>query len=137
MLGGGGAARAIVYGLAGTVSHIDVIARRPDAVGWTAALAWSDATLRERLAGADLVVDTTPIGLNDHEPHGIPLDALPPTAWVSSLIYHRETALVRDAKFIHLQTHDGRAMLVHQGARAFSIWTGRPAPIEVMATALG
>jgi shikimate 5-dehydrogenase len=31
---------------------------------------------------------------------------------------------------------DGRGMLVHQGARAFSLWTGRPAPVDVLAGAL-
>ena len=120
ILGAGGAARAIAHGIPGAI----VVTRAR----------WGElATL---FADADLVVDATPVGLDDREPHGLPLDALPHTAVVASLIYHRRPAILRDAEARGLATHDGAAMLVHQGARAFTIWTGRPAPVDAMEQAL-
>lgn len=137
LLGAGGAARAVAYGLRdrGTVT---VIARRPEAVPWTRALPWTE--LRAAFADADLVVDCTDAALSTDDERtlvdGLPLDALRPSAWVSTLIYHRATVLLERAKERGHSTLDGRAMLVHQGARAFSIWTGSPAPVDAMSRAL-
>jgi shikimate dehydrogenase len=139
LLGAGGAARAVAYGLRdrGTTT---VIARRPAAVPWTRALEWTDANLRSAFASADLVVDCTPAGLATHDERtlvdALPLDELQPQAWVSTLIYHRQTLLLERAKERGHSTVDGRAMLVHQGARAFSIWMKSPAPIDAMTRAL-
>lgn len=137
ILGAGGAARAVAYGLrAGRA--VEVIARR--SVEWATAWPWTTENLRDAFERADLVVDTTPVGLDDTGEaafvDALPLDALRPHAWVSSLVYHRTPLLLDRAKARGLATLDGRAMLVHQGARAFTIWTGRPAPIEVMTRAL-
>lgn len=139
LLGAGGAARAVAYGLRerGTV---EVIARRPAAVAWTRAHPWSEEQLRRAFAEADLVVDCTPVGLSIGDERalvdGLPIDDLRPSAWVSTLIYHRSTILLERAKERGHSTVDGRAMLVHQGARAFSIWTRSPAPIDAMTRAL-
>jgi shikimate dehydrogenase len=130
LLGAGGAARAVTYGLR---DHgvVEVIARRPTAVLWTRALPWTDEQLRASFAGADLVVDCTPAGLSSGDERalvdGLPIDELRPHAWVSTLIYHRSTILLERAKERGHSTVDGRAMLVHQGASAFSIWTASPA----------
>ncbi len=154
LLGAGGAARAVAYGLragdegggggaAGEGGADDdrlaVIARDPDRVTWAHAAPWTDAHLRAAFARADLVVDCTPAGLGDGEAafvDALPLDALRPGAWVASLIYHRPTILLERARSRDHSTVDGRAMLVHQGARAFTIWTGQPAPIDAMTRAL-
>jgi shikimate dehydrogenase len=139
LLGAGGAARAVAYGLRDR-GVVDVIARRPAAVSWTRARPWTDEQLRSAFADADLVVDCTPTGLSTDDERtlvdGLPLDELRPGAWVSTLIYHRSTILLERAKERGHSTVDGRAMLVHQGARAFSIWTKAPAPIGAMARAL-
>jgi shikimate dehydrogenase len=55
---------------------------------------------------------------------------------VATLVYHRRTILLQRASAGGHSTVDGRAMLVHQGARAFTIWTGLPAPVEAMARAM-
>jgi shikimate dehydrogenase len=142
LLGAGGAARAVAYGLraAGVPDdRLAVIARHPERVAWTAAEPWSVDRLREAFAAADLVVDCTPAGLGDGEAAfvaALPLDALRPAAWAATLIYHRRTIWLERARGRGHSTVDGRAMLVHQGARAFAIWTGRPPPIEAMARAL-
>ncbi|MBA3455637.1 MAG: shikimate dehydrogenase [Deltaproteobacteria bacterium] len=138
LLGAGGAARAVAYALrAGTV---DVIARRPDEVTWTRARPWSDEQLRAAFGLADLVVDCTSLGLGGADEiavtDALPLDALPREAWVATLVYHRATRLLERALDLGRPTLDGRAMLVHQAARAFGIWTGQAAPIEIMTKSL-
>lgn len=138
VLGAGGAARAVAYGLRDHT--VEVIARRPAAVAWTAALPWTEPQLRASFAAADLVVDCTPAGLDNDDERvmvdALPLDALAPGAWVATLIYHRPTILIERARARGHSTLDGRAMLVHQGARAFAIWTKTRAPIDVMTRAL-
>jgi len=140
ILGAGGAGRAIAHGLElARASAIDVIARAPDRVAWTAARPWTASELRAAFARAELVVDATSIGLADRDADAIdalPLDALPAGAWVASLVYHRRTRLLERAAAAGYSTVDGRGMLVHQGARAFAIWTGAPPPIAAMRGAL-
>lgn len=139
VLGAGGAARAVAYGLRERAS-VEVIARRPEAVAWTRARPWTPAELRAAFAGADLVVDCTPAGLANADEvafaDALPLDALPARAWVASLIYHRTPIVLERAKERGHSIVDGKAMLVHQGARAFTIWTRAPAPIDAMTRAL-
>jgi shikimate dehydrogenase len=129
LLGAGGAARAVAYAVRGA-RHVDVVARRPEAATWTAVTRWTPEALRDALARADLVVDCTPAGLHAEADtafaDAVPLDALAPGAWVVSLVYHRRTSLLERASRRGHSTLDGAAMLVHQGARAFAIWTGRP-----------
>jgi shikimate dehydrogenase len=140
ILGAGGAARAVAYGLrAAHAGALDVLARRPDQVAWTAARPWSTTSARECFARADLVVDATPIGLADGDAaalDALPLEALPGAAWVATLIYHRRTLLAERAAERGHVIVDGRGMLVHQGARAFAIWTGAEPPIHAMQRAL-
>jgi shikimate dehydrogenase len=141
LLGAGGAARAVAHGLREAGAAVGVIARSPERVAWAPARPWTGEALREELAGADLVVDCTPAGLGGGDDEatfvdGLPLDANGGAAWVATLVYHRRTILLERASARGHSTVDGRAMLVHQGARAFAIWTGRPAPVEAMARAL-
>jgi shikimate dehydrogenase len=141
LLGGGGAARAVAHGLREAGAAADVIARSPDRVSWTRARPWIDAELREGFARADLIVDCTAAALAGGADEaafvgGLPLAALRPAAWVATLVYHRRTILLERATARGHSTVDGRAMLVHQGARAFAIWTGRPAPLDAMVRVL-
>jgi shikimate dehydrogenase len=91
--------------------------------------------LARLLAGADLLVDATPRGL-DAAAALIDLAPLPAGATVVDLAVRRETALVKAARARGLRAVGGEAMLLHQGARSLELWTGRPAPIEVMRAAL-
>ena len=130
LLGAGGAARAVAHGL----TDFEVVARRE--VDWIVATPWEE--IDDAFARADLVVDCTSmaIGSTDDDAHRLPLEALRPTAWVASLVYHRKASLLARAEARGHRILDGRAMLVHQGARAFHIWTGRPAPVDAMRRAL-
>jgi shikimate dehydrogenase len=138
VVGGGGAARAVVAGLIDAGATVTVIARRPEAVGWTVARPWSE--LDARLAATELLVDATSAGLDPAADaalaDAIAVDRLPAAAAVVTLVYHRRTALLARAAARGLTVVDGRGMLVHQGARAFALWTGRDAPVAVMRAAL-
>jgi shikimate dehydrogenase len=141
VLGAGGAARAVVAGLTGAA--VEVVARGP--VAWIGA-PWVDgpasvavslwAAVADALAGADLVVDCTPVGLDPAaEPafvDPLPLDRLPASAVVATLVYHRRTLLLERALARGHRVLDGSDMLVFQGARAFTLWTGRDPPVDVM-----
>jgi shikimate dehydrogenase len=138
VLGAGGAARAVAYGLRGARA-VEVVARRADSISWAPAWPWTAEHLRDTFARADLVVDCTSSALGTDEAafvDALPLEALQPRTWVATLVYHRPTILLERAKARGHSTVDGRAMLVHQGARSFSLWTGHPAPIDVMTRAL-
>jgi shikimate dehydrogenase len=71
--------------------------------------------MQETLARADLVVNATPADL-------------PPPSW------RRPGQRLFDLR--SRRSPEGRAMLLHQGAASFEIWTGRKAPVEVMRAAL-
>jgi shikimate dehydrogenase len=139
LLGAGGAARAVAYAVRGARA-IEVIARNPVTVGWAQAWPWTDENLRDCFARADVVVDCTSACMHPDSDltftESLPLDALPTGAWFATLIYHRATSLLERVSSLGYSTLDGRSMLVHQGARAFTIWTGMPAPIAVMTRAL-
>jgi shikimate dehydrogenase len=130
VLGAGGAARAVAYALRDI--RVDLVARRP--ASWTHSRAWSE--LPHLLGDVDLLVDCTSAGLDDSVELGVPVERLPAGATVATLIYHRRTKLLERAAGLGYSTVDGRGMLVHQGARSLAIWTGLPAPIDVMSRAL-
>ncbi len=95
--------------------------------------------VREFLSNADLVVNATPIGLKvDDSKLLIDVDVLPITTLVMDMIFNpSSTPLLRAARAHGCHVLNGLSMLLYQGALAFEIWTGRPAPIDVMQKALG
>ena len=138
MLGAGGGARAVAHAVHGK-GKLAIVARTPrdfkvDGVAMTV-VAWNDDVLSKLLARADVLVDATPRGLDAGAP-AIDLSPLPAHAVVLDLVVARETALVKAAQARGLKAATGAAMLVHQGARALELWTGKKAPIDVMRQAL-
>ncbi|ADL13280.1 shikimate dehydrogenase [Acetohalobium arabaticum] len=92
--------------------------------------------LKKIISGIDLLVDTTPIGMHpesDVEPVIEP-ELIQPDMVVSDLVYNPvETSLLKAAKDRGAKTVSGLGMLVHQGAISFEIWTGKKAPVKLMA----
>jgi shikimate dehydrogenase len=96
------------------------------------ALPLSSAASAAAVAGADLIVNATPVGQEDEAPL-IPVEAIRPGAVVVDLVYHPlQTPLVEAASRAGAKAYGGLGMLVHQAALAFEIFTGRSAPLEAM-----
>jgi shikimate dehydrogenase len=93
---------------------------------------WHESIIEAELAKAKVLVNATSVGLDGDETP-IPGELIPPDLLVMDLIYNPPTSrLLRDALAAGSQVMNGELMLLHQGAAAFTLWTGRAAPIELM-----
>lgn len=135
VLGQGGAARAVATALFDRVDQLTLVARRPARLmlgnQTVEVLPWQPPLLADRLATCDLLVDATSRGLHN-DPETIDLERLSSSAVVIDLTARTHTPLTAAARQRGLAAHTGSLMLLHQGARAFELWTGRPAPLAVM-----
>ncbi len=146
VLGAGGAARAVVFSLVERGVAVTILNRdekRAEALACDVAAAHGSSVaygplvadvLQSRLADAGLLVNATSAGMH-------PLDTVTPCPAgllradlvVCDIVYNpRRTVLLRDASAAGARTVDGVEMLVRQGARAFELWTGSAAPVDVM-----
>ncbi|HEY8678944.1 MAG TPA: shikimate dehydrogenase [Candidatus Dormibacteraeota bacterium] len=121
VLGAGGAARAVVSVLAPRVANLIVVGRTIERaqrlcadLGVRPGSAATFDSLDTVLLSAELVVNATPV------------DLIPPDS--------RRTTRVLDLRY--RKSAFGLAMLLHQGAASFRIWTGKPPPIDVMRASL-
>jgi shikimate dehydrogenase len=147
VLGAGGAARAVVHALAGAgAAEVVVVNRTPERGAATAALAGpvGRSGTAADVGRVDLVVNATPLGLAGRGAPELPVDPrqLRPGQLLVDLVPNPAvTPLMRAAAERGSRVAGGLGMLVHQGALAFELWTGRTAPVDVMraaaATALG
>lgn len=89
-------------------------------------------TLQKELQKAQILLNTTPVGMKNHPGCLIPsADWLHPGLTVSDVIYEpRETELLRMARTAGLQAFNGLHMLLYQGAESFRLWTGCEMPVE-------
>ncbi len=93
--------------------------------------------LNSGVRAADILINATPVGMKPNDPLPIDPRILHPRLLVCDLIYNPpKTKLLTEAEKIGAKTLNGLGMLLYQGALAFAIWTGREAPIEIMARAL-
>ncbi|RYE30855.1 MAG: shikimate dehydrogenase [Hyphomicrobiales bacterium] len=132
VLGAGGAARGICYGLkARGVPRIIVVNRSPERASELASalghpLEARDWAQRERLVGeADLIVNTTALGMQAKPPLEIDLAALRPGTIVDDIVYvPLKTALLAEAERRGGLPVDGLGMLLHQAVPGFARWYG-------------
>lgn len=148
VLGAGGASHAVIMYLGNSPRKIfvsDIDKSKTDALKKHYAEYFDAARLeivgskeiKAALKESELLVNATPIGMNESDP--LPIDAtlLHPFLSVYDLVYNRpSTELVRCANALKLRAVTGLGMLLYQGAIAFEIWTGARAPINVMRKAL-
>jgi len=142
VFGAGGAARAIVYSLAragaadvAVVNRSEARADVAAALGGPVGRVAAAATVAEAIAGADLVVNATSVGMGDGQ---TPFDPslLTPGQIVADVVYHpTPTPLVAAAGERGVEAIGGLGMLVHQAGHAFRLWTGIAPPLEAMTTA--
>ena len=142
VFGAGGAARAVAFALAGAgVGELSVAVRDADRA--TELLeAVEGTTLRPKVVdfddasgvSADLVVNATPLGADGHT--APPLPPLAPGVVVIDLLYRPSvTPLQAAARAAGAEAHGGLGLLLQQAALSFELWTGTPAPLEVMSAA--
>ena len=93
--------------------------------------------IRKVIHEVDLVVNATSVGLQEGESLGLGTELFSPRLHVYDTIYRpAKTELLRIAESAGAKVANGLSMLLHQGAKAFEIWTKRKAPLAVMRRAL-
>jgi 3-dehydroquinate dehydratase/shikimate dehydrogenase len=132
VLGAGGAARAAVFGFQDKGAEVSILNRTLATAQALAKQSGSKTVKRSELPKLtfDVIVNATPVGMgsDNHTPlEENELNAL----WVFDTVYNPiETRLLKLARAKGCGTISGAEMFVHQAARQFEIWTGKPAPID-------
>jgi 3-dehydroquinate dehydratase/shikimate dehydrogenase len=134
VLGAGGAARAAVFGLAERGAEVFILNRSLEAAKKLARRAHARSIKRADLKkySFDVIINATPVGMGNYRE--TPLQEKEINArYVFDMIYDpAETQLLTLAKHRGAQIIPGIEMFVHQAARQFEIWTGKPAPQDDM-----
>lgn len=154
VIGAGGAARAVVYGLASRKIWKIIIANRHVKRALQLArdfskmfpkvyfevVALDACCVGPAIEEADLVVNSTSVGLKSTDVPVIPAAWIPKAGKKKlffDLIYHvPKTSFMKTAEKKGHRTLGGLGMLLHQGTKAFEHWTGKKAPVETMRQAL-
>ena len=154
VLGAGGSAAAIVVALARagaariTIANrtaeraqalVELMASRPGLGTEIAAVPWHPEAVGGAVEDANLLVNTTSVGMkgNPEQTLPVPAEALRPDLAVYDIVYTPlETSLLRMARKVGCPALGGARMLVLQGAVSFGLWTGVDPPVEVMEKAL-
>ncbi len=136
ILGAGGSARAIGYGLLEAGTEIVLSNRTIERGELLASQLGCAFTPLEQLDGveADVLINTTSVGMVPAV-DTTPVDhtLLSRFTVVMDIVYAPlATRLLREAGDAGCQVIDGLSMLLYQGAAQFELWTGREAPVEVM-----
>ena len=146
ILGAGGASRAISFILAERGANPVILnrqlARAEDLARRIAqvfkkevkALALGEQNLADVLVRADILINTTSVGMSpDIDKTPVPAKLLNPGLVVFDIVYNpTKTRLLREAEAAGAKTINGLDMLVWQGALAFEKWTGRKVPLDLM-----
>jgi 3-dehydroquinate dehydratase/shikimate dehydrogenase len=134
VLGAGGAARAAVFGLKERGSEVFILNRSAAPAQKLARQAKARTLKRPDLKKLtfDVIVNATPVGMAN--PRETPLNEIEIHAkYVFDMVYDpSETRFLKAAKDRGAQIIPGIEMFVHQAARQFEIWTGKPAPWDDM-----
>jgi 3-dehydroquinate dehydratase / shikimate dehydrogenase len=141
VIGAGGAARCVLWGLRQEGASVTLFARdvekaKPVAERFNAECEkLQDATF----ADFDLVVNATPLGMRGKNEDETPATAeqLRGARLAYDLVYNpRDTRFLREARIAGCDGLDGLAMFLAQAAEQFRLWTGKAAPLDVMKKAL-
>ena len=138
LVGAGGAARGIAFALREAGAASIAVSNRTAARAETlaAAVGAEAVPFDAPPAPYDCVVNCTSAGMHGSGAEDtLPCDpaAAGPATLVVDIVYApEETPLLRAAREAGLPVLGGLPMLIHQGALAFELWTGRPAPLDAM-----
>ena len=141
LLGGGGAARAVAWGLAAAGAvDVAVINRTPAKAQAAAAIANAAGRAAsgrvgtiDDIAAADIVVNATSVGMGADSSVPCDPDLLRPGQVAVDLVYEPlETAWLAGLRQRGVEAHNGLSMLAYQAAAAFELWTGIEPPVDAM-----
>jgi shikimate dehydrogenase len=133
VIGAGGAAHAIVFGLVerriGTIHLVNRTLSRAEELARQFGASVKPATwdrIATLLPRSKLLVNTTSLGMKGQPPLEINVGLLPADATVADVVYiPLDTPLLIAARARGLKTADGLGMLLHQAVRGFSLWFGK------------
>src|ERR1700686_1800053 len=134
VLGAGGAARAAVFGLKERGAEVYVLNRSLAAAQKLARSARARTLKRPDLKklSFDVIINATPVGMGHSQEPPLNQDEIK-ARYVFEMIYDPpETRLMKLARAAGAEVIPGVEMFVHQAARQFEIWTGKPAPWDEM-----
>ncbi|MFH1216795.1 MAG: shikimate dehydrogenase [Pseudomonadota bacterium] len=140
VLGAGGSARAIGFGLMEAGAEIQLASRTPASgrkLATTLGCPWHPLADLHNLT-ADILINATSVGMNP-QPDAtlVPKELLSRFPVVMDIVYAPlETRLLREAREAGCQVVNGTVMLLYQGVAQFELWTGRKAPVDVMRQSL-
>jgi len=150
LIGAGGAGRAAAYALARIVDNLYIVSKTGDTAATLSRLAreWGISktkggkatidNLMDIARKVDLIVNASPVGLNDPESSPLPARLIPENCVVLDMVYRPlNTRLLRDARNKGCTVIDGLWMLVHQAVENIRIWLGLQAdPFQLRIYAL-
>lgn len=150
VVGAGGASAAVCTAMLGEdLAELRVVNRTPeraenlgarlrDARPDVALSVHAIEELGDLAAGADVLVNTTYLGMKDEDPLPIPERAISTSEAVCDAVYRKgsQTRLVEVARKQGVKTVSGERMLIYQGVQAYRVWTGENPDVEVMSRAL-
>ncbi|HJT72290.1 MAG TPA: shikimate dehydrogenase [Terriglobales bacterium] len=134
VLGAGGAARAAVFGLKERGADVFILNRNAESGQKLARQAKARTIKRVNLKKLDfdVIINATPVGMGNVRESPLSADEIR-AKFVFDMVYDPgETKLLKLAKERGAEAIPGSVMFVHQAARQFEIWTGKPAPREDM-----
>jgi shikimate dehydrogenase len=139
ILGAGGASRAIAFGILEKGGQVAITDLEKDKALALSRQLWVEVVAPDYMSQypADILINATPVGM-EPKVGNIPIDPdlLARFQVVMDIVYKPlETRLLQEAKARGCQVIDGLRMLIHQATEQFTLWTGRPAPLEIMAGA--
>ena len=134
VIGAGGAARAAVFGLKERGSEVYILNRSAPPAKKLAHRAHARIMKRADLKklAFDVIINATPVGMGNTRESPLHENEIN-ARYVFDMVYDpAETRLLKLAKERGAQVIPGIEMFVHQAARQFEIWTGKPAPWDEM-----
>ena len=131
-----GAAEILVADVNLAVRRRLILALRQTAPGLPVAGVSLDRA-RTAARDCDLIIQATPVGMRPGDPSLLPPESFRKGQLVFDLIYNPAvTPLLAAVQAAGARTSNGLGMLLHQGVRAFRLWTGRKPPVPAMRAAL-
>jgi shikimate dehydrogenase len=139
VLGAGGAAKAVVYGLTQGGARVTVYNRtagKAEELAHQFGCGFGPLDSPE-IADAEIICNTTNVGMGDPDASPLAPEFLRAGLLVFDAVTHPyDTKLLRDARAAGAQIIHGTEMLLYQGAAQFKMFTGQEAPVDAMRAAL-